>query len=150
MYTGLLTNHSHICIHVFCTFSVLKVNSPSSCLYKTDGASSLIPKFSVFFFFFFKESKCWFQWEVGYENTILESFWQHYSRRLLMEAQILRAGPSLMFMVEMRWSSRKSSSACPSISWDWNWAASSSQPDRPRDSVNAGDNKEKQHVTSEL
>lgn len=56
MYTGLLTNHSHICIHVFCTFSVLKVNSPSSCLYKTDGASSLIPKFSVFFFFFFLKS----------------------------------------------------------------------------------------------
>lgn len=50
MYTGLLTNHSHICIHVFCTFRVLKVNSPSSCLHKTDGASSLIPKFSVFFF----------------------------------------------------------------------------------------------------
>lgn len=72
VYTWLLTNHSHICIHVFCTFSVLKVNSPSSCLHKTDGASSLIPKFSVFFSF---ESKCWFQWEVGYDNTILESFW---------------------------------------------------------------------------
>lgn len=51
-----------------------------------------------------------------------------HSRRLLMEAQILSAGPSLMFMVEMRWSSRSSRSACPSISCDRNWAASSSQP----------------------
>lgn len=43
-----------------------------------------------------------------------------HSRRLLMEAQILSAGPSLMFMVEMRWSSRSSRSACPSISCDRN------------------------------
>lgn len=46
-----------------------------------------------------------------------------------MEAQILSAGPSLIFMVEIRWSSRKSSRACPSISCDRKWAASSSQPE---------------------
>lgn len=45
-----------------------------------------------------------------------------------MEAQILRAGPNLIFMVEIRWSSRRSSNACPSISCDRKWAASSSQP----------------------
>lgn len=53
----------------------------------------------------------------------------YHSRRVLMEAQILRAGPSLMFIVDMRWSSRRSSRACPSISCDRNWAASSSQPE---------------------
>lgn len=47
-----------------------------------------------------------------------------------MEAQILRAGPSLMFMVEMRWSSRSSRRAWPSISCDRNWAANSSQPEQ--------------------
>lgn len=49
-----------------------------------------------------------------------------------MWAQILRAGPSLMFMVDMRCSSFSSSSACPSISCDRNWEASSSQPARKR------------------
>lgn len=52
----------------------------------------------------------------------------HHSRRLLIEAQIFRAGPSLMFMVEIRWSSLSSNRACPSISCDRNWVASSSQP----------------------
>lgn len=55
-----------------------------------------------------------------------------YSRRLLIEAQILRAGPSLIFMVEIRCSSRRRSRACPSISCDRNWAASSSQPEHSR------------------
>ncbi|KAG7215420.1 hypothetical protein INR49_006520 [Caranx melampygus] len=48
------------------------------------------------------------------------------------EFRILRAGPSLMFMVDMRCSSFSSSSACPSISCDRNWEASSSQPVRKR------------------
>lgn len=52
----------------------------------------------------------------------------HQSLRLLMWAQILRAGPSLMFMVDMRCSSFSSRRACPSISCDRNWEASSSQP----------------------
>lgn len=66
------------------------------------------------------------------EKKLLVSFlWLclHHSRRLLMEAQILRAGPSLIFMVDMRWSSRRSSRACPSISCERNCAASSSQPE---------------------
>lgn len=46
-----------------------------------------------------------------------------------MWAQILRAGPSLMFMVDMRCSSFSRSRACPSISWERNWEASSSQPE---------------------
>lgn len=56
--------------------------------------------------------------------------WKHWhqSLRLLMWAQILRAGPSLMFMVDMRCSSFSSSRAWPSISCDRNWEASSSQP----------------------
>lgn len=52
------------------------------------------------------------------------------SFRLLIEAQILRAGPSLMFIVDMRCSSLSSISACPSISCDRNWDARSSQPDK--------------------
>lgn len=55
-----------------------------------------------------------------------------YSRRLLIEAQILRAGPSLIFIVEIRCSSRRSIRACPSISCDRNWAANSSQPEQTR------------------
>lgn len=45
-----------------------------------------------------------------------------------MWAQIFRAGPSLMFMVDMRCSSFSSSRACPSISCDRKWGACSSQP----------------------
>lgn len=45
-----------------------------------------------------------------------------------MRAKILSAGPSLMFMVLMRWSSFKRSKACPSISWDRNSSAISWQP----------------------
>ena len=57
--------------------------------------------------------------------------WQdlwYQSLRLLMWAQILSAGPSLMFMVDMRCSSFSSSRAWPSISCDRNWEAISSQP----------------------
>lgn len=56
----------------------------------------------------------------------------HQSFRLLMWAQILSAGPSLMFMVDMRCSSFRSSRACPSISCDRNWVAKSSQPAQQR------------------
>lgn len=73
------------------------------------------------FTFFFTE------WEL--QNRI-SNLSLHHSRSVLMEAQILSAGPSLMFMVEMRWSSRSSSRAWPSISWERNWAASSSQPEQ--------------------
>lgn len=52
----------------------------------------------------------------------------HQSLRLLMWAQILSAGPSLMFMVDMRCSSFSSSRACPSISWQRNSSAISRQP----------------------
>lgn len=45
----------------------------------------------------------------------------------------MRAGPSLMFMVDMRCSSFSSSSACPSISCDRNWEARSSHPERTTD-----------------
>lgn len=46
----------------------------------------------------------------------------------LIWAKILSAGPSLMFMVPMRWSSFSSSSAWPSISWQRNSSAISKQP----------------------
>lgn len=52
-----------------------------------------------------------------------------------MWAQILRAGPSLMFMVDIRCSSFSSSRACPSISCDRNWEASSSQPANRRTKI---------------
>lgn len=43
----------------------------------------------------------------------------------LMCAQSFSAGPSLRFMVLTRWSSVRSSRACPSISWERNsWATS--------------------------
>lgn len=45
-----------------------------------------------------------------------------------MRAKILSAGPSLMFMVLIRWSSFNRSKACPSISWDRNSSAISWQP----------------------
>lgn len=65
----------------------------------------------------------------------------HQSLRLLMWAQILRAGPSLMFMVDMRCSSFSSSRACPSISCDRNWEASSSQPTRTKRNLEGEENK---------
>lgn len=55
--------------------------------------------------------------EMGYESL-----------SMLIWAKILRAGPSLMFMVPMRWSSFSSSRACPSISWERNSSAISRQP----------------------
>ena len=58
--------------------------------------------------------------------------WKHQSLRLLMWAQILRAGPNLMFIVDIRCSSFSKSKACPSISCDRNWEASSSQPEKKR------------------
>lgn len=64
-----------------------------------------------------------------------------------MEAQILRAGPSLIFMVEMRWSSRRSMRACPSISCDRNWAASSSQPEHERKTRWYDQHKQKVYIT---
>lgn len=75
-----------------------------------------------------RKSRYWFPWGFVNRKTVLPL--KHHSRRVLMEAQILRAGPSLIFMVEMRCSSRRSSRACPSISCDKNWAASSSQPEQ--------------------
>lgn len=47
---------------------------------------------------------------------------------MLIWAKILSAGPSLMFMVPIRWSSFSSSRACPSISWERNSSAISRQP----------------------
>lgn len=55
--------------------------------------------------------------EMGYESL-----------SMLIWAKILSAGPSLMFMVPMRWSSFSSSRACPSISWERNSSAISRQP----------------------
>ena len=51
-------------------------------------------------------------------------------RRVLMRAQILRAGPSLMLMAVIRWSSFSSSRACPSISCCRNSSAYSPHPGR--------------------
>ena len=45
-----------------------------------------------------------------------------------MRAQILSAGPSLMFMVVMRWSSFSSIKAWPSISWRLNSSAYTQHP----------------------
>lgn len=53
----------------------------------------------------------------------------HWFFSALMWAQILRAGPSLMFMLVMRWSSVSSSSAWPSISCTRNASATSLQPE---------------------
>lgn len=52
----------------------------------------------------------------------------HWFFRELMWAQILSAGPSLMFMLVMRWSSVSSSRACPSISCSRKASATSLQP----------------------
>lgn len=57
----------------FCTFNVQKVNCQTS-----------------------------FQLRLKSFKNIQTSLCLHHSRSMLMEAQILRAGPSLMFMVEMR------------------------------------------------
>lgn len=50
------------------------------------------------------------------------------SLSILMWAKIFSAGPSLMFMVLMRWSSLRSIKAWPSISWERNSSAISWQP----------------------
>lgn len=45
------------------------------------------------------------------------------SRKALILAHILRAGPSLMFMAVIKWSSLSRSNAWPSISWERNSSA---------------------------
>lgn len=52
----------------------------------------------------------------------------HWFFRELMWAQIFSAGPSLMFMLVIRWSSVSSSRAWPSISCSRNASATSLQP----------------------
>ncbi len=55
-------------------------------------------------------------------------FFFYASFRELMWAQSFSAGPSLRFMVLTRWSSVRSSRACPSISWERNSSATSGPP----------------------
>lgn len=54
---------------------------------------------------------------------------------VLMWAQIFRAGPSLMFMLVIRWSSVRSSRAWPSISCSRNASATSPQPENKHTNV---------------
>lgn len=55
------------------------------------------------------------------------------SFRELMHAQSLSAGPSLRFMALIKWSSVRSSRACPSISWERNTSATPSPPAQRED-----------------